>query len=238
MGRLGRRISCAHPFQLFPRMPHSHTAPSASPALCSLHCVKVNMLTVDVDEATMDQLMDEGRLHRPCLITPGQLAHGRGGRPPNPLKASSSPAGASPPPLFVPVVGAGAPTTVRLTVSTSRRSLCGTKRPARPGSAGRPPSGIGAGKVFPPASAATSDTTASLDGSGSARSAAAVLHDHEMEGPAASGSGSGSGSRPTSAGRSSGTQAGGGKEEGEGCPRLDLSVKFLEDNVSRGRISW
>ncbi|PRW56744.1 Prefoldin subunit 3 [Chlorella sorokiniana] len=195
----------------------------------SLNCVKVNMLTVDVDEATMDQLMDEGRPHRPCLLTPGQLAHGRTALASNPIKSSSPGGAASPLPLFVPVAGAGAPATVRLSLGgTSRRSLCGTKRPAGPSSAGRPPSGIGAGKIFPHAAAATSDTTASLDGSGSARSTA-TPPDHELAGPAASGSGSGSGSRPTSAGRSSGT-AGGGKEEGEGGPRLDLSVKFLEDN--------
>lgn len=190
------------------------------------------MLTVDVDEATMDQLMDEGRLHRPCLVTPGQLAHGRTARAANPLK-SSSPSAASPPPLFVPVAGAGAPASVGLSLGgNSRRSLCGTKRSARPSSGGRPPSGIGAGKMFPPARAATSDTTVSRDGSGSARSVVAAPADHELEGPAASASGSGSGSRPSSAGRSSGTAAGGAKEEGEGAPRLDLSVKFLEDNVS------
>lgn len=185
------------------------------------------MLTVDVDEATMDELMDDGRLHRPCLLTPGQLANARGARPANPLKASSSPSvDAYPPPPLVPVGGAGEPAG-RLT--PSRRSLCGAKRPGgavRASSAGRPP--CGAGKVYPPGSAATSDTLGS-QGSGSARSAVPAHVDHEMEGPTASGSGSGS--RPTSAGRSSGTQGGGGKEEGEGAPRLDLSVKFLEDNV-------
>lgn len=233
---LTRGAGAAADLSVLPAASDSRFTPFLCPTLppLSLHCVKVNMVTVDVDEATMDQLMDEGRLHRPCLVTPGQLAHGRTARAANPLK-SSSPSATSPPPLFVPVAGAGAPASVRLSLGgNSRRSLCGTKRPARPSSGGRPPSGIGAGKMFPPARAATSDTTASRDGSGSARFVVAAPADHELDGPAAcaSGSGSGSGSRPSSAGRSSGTAVAGAKEEGEGAPHLDLSVKFLEENVS------